>query len=299
MSMMMVNFGRLFALIGLLAAWAGLEGARAVTLPVTLPLSCTFNEGTLNFGSVNVASGNKSSANATMTVYCAGAPGANVFVCIKKQTLNMPGFPPGAAQLAYDITPLVNTPVKATGGSLQIGGTISDNQQSVPAGGYGSLLLTNMLQVAYSATDCANAPILVQVPIVALAVVQSSCFVTTNPLDFGSTSSLAGGQTGSTTIAVRCNFLTKYAVTLNGGNSNANDPEQRKMTGDAGVANTIIYGLYYKDGSGNMVPWGSSLGSKDKTWTGPPNITVYGRVPPQPTPAPGTYSDTIVVTLSF
>ena len=71
------------------------------------------------------------------------------------------------------------------------------------------------------------------------------------------------------------------------------------MTGDAGVANTIIYGLYYKDGSGNMGPWGSSLGRKDKTWTGPPNITVYGRVPPQPTPAPGTYSDTIVVTLSF
>ncbi|WP_409528142.1 spore coat protein U domain-containing protein [Rhizobium sp.] len=36
------------------------------------------------------------------------------------------------------------------------------------------------------------------------------------------------------------------------------------------------------------------------TGTGSPQtLTVYGRVPAQNTPAPGTYSDTVVVTVSY
>ncbi|WP_371929600.1 spore coat protein U domain-containing protein [Phyllobacterium sp. 21LDTY02-6] len=31
----------------------------------------------------------------------------------------------------------------------------------------------------------------------------------------------------------------------------------------------------------------------------PKSIRVYGRVPPQPTPSSGVYSDTVVVTLTY
>jgi spore coat protein U-like protein len=88
-------------------------------------------------------------------------------------------------------------------------------------------------------------------------------------------------------------------VALGGGNSNATDPEQRKMTGGPGGAYTITYGLYYQDKSGKTMPWGPSQGLQYKTFFGSPDLTVYGRVPPQPTPAAGGYSDTIVVTVSF
>jgi spore coat protein U-like protein len=211
----------------------------------------------------------------------------------------MATLPRVVALLYYDVATVNNASVSTNRGKVPIEGTISQNQQSIPADSYvGNVFMSN---VTYSATNCLTEPTTAvpQPGLYASAVVANSCFVTTNPLDFGSTSSLEGGQTGSTTIAVRCNYNTKYTVALGGGNSNATDPEQRKMTGGPGGAYTITYGLYYQDERSNQVPWGSSPGLQGTTFFGPPNITVYGRVPPQPTPAPGTYSDTIVVTLSF
>jgi spore coat protein U-like protein len=301
--MMLVNFGRLFALIGLLAAWAGLEGARAATLPTTppAPLICAISDGNLDFKTIPVSNNIPSAATAPgfLTINCPlAAPNSTVWVCVKAQTLLMGTLPRAVALLYYDVA-AVNKQVSTNGGKVPIEGTISKNQQKIPADSYvGNVFMSN---VTYSATNCLTAPTtaIPQPGLYASAVVPNSCFVTTNPLDFGSTSSLEGGQTGSTTIAVRCNYNTKYTVALGGGNSNATDPEQRKMTGGPGGAYTITYGLYYQDERSNQVPWGSSPGLQGTTFFGPPNITVYGRVPPQPTPAPGTYSDTIVVTLSF
>jgi spore coat protein U-like protein len=62
---------------------------------------------------------------------------------------------------------------------------------------------------------------------------------------------------------------------------------------------TITYGLY-RDSARSLV-WGSLAGS---TVSGSGNGTatahpVYGRVPPQATPPPGTYSDTVVATVTY
>lgn len=67
----------------------------------------------------------------------------------------------------------------------------------------------------------------------------------------------------------------------------------------AGAA--VVYGLY-KD-AGRSQPWGDGAtpgSTVAGTGTGAAKgYTVYGRVPPQTTPTPGTYSDTVVVTVTY
>ena len=62
----------------------------------------------------------------------------------------------------------------------------------------------------------------------------------------------------------------------------------------------ITYGLYQD--SGRTQPWGDSVGTNTAAGTGSgltQTFTVYGRVPAQNTPSPGTYADTVVVTVSY
>lgn len=75
-------------------------------------------------------------------------------------------------------------------------------------------------------------------------------------------------------------------------------PTNRRMTlGGAAV----VYGLY-KD-AGRSQPWGDGAtpgSTVAGTGTGAAKgYTVYGRVPPQTAPTPGTYSDTVVVTVTY
>ena len=71
----------------------------------------------------------------------------------------------------------------------------------------------------------------------------------------------------------------------------------RKMTSGA---NTINYSLYQN--SSRTTVWGNTVGTNTVSGTGSglgQALTVYGRVPPQTTPAPGTYTDTIVATVTY
>jgi spore coat protein U-like protein len=86
-------------------------------------------------------------------------------------------------------------------------------------------------------------------------------------------------------------------VALDGGLSGAANPAQRKLSQ---AAQTISYGLYLD--AGRTAPWGDSVGVNTATGTGSglaQTLTVYGRVPAQSTPAPGTYADTVVMTISY
>jgi spore coat protein U-like protein len=62
----------------------------------------------------------------------------------------------------------------------------------------------------------------------------------------------------------------------------------------------VIYGLY-RD-SARSLPWGSTVGTNTSSGTGTGSTqtqTVYGRVATQTTPSPGTYSDSVVVTVGY
>ena len=65
-------------------------------------------------------------------------------------------------------------------------------------------------------------------------------------------------------------------------------------------AATVSYSMY--SNAGRTTNWGNTVGTDTVAATGngaAQSYTVYGRVPPQTTPAPGTYTDTITATVTY
>ena len=129
------------------------------------------------------------------------------------------------------------------------------------------------------------------------ATVPSNCLVSASGVNFGSAGIIASNvdATGSTTV--QCTNTTPYTVGLDGGTSSATDPTQRKMSKGS---EKITYGLYQN--SARNQPWGNTIGSNTESATGTGSgqaLTVYGRVGSQTTPSPGSYSDSVVVTVTY
>jgi len=98
-------------------------------------------------------------------------------------------------------------------------------------------------------------------------------------------------------IAITCTNAAPYTIALDGGSIGAINPVQRKMSQGS---ERITYGLYQD--SGRTQPWGDAAGINTAAATGSglaQTFSVYGRVPAQSTPSPGTYTDTVVVTVSY
>ena len=125
----------------------------------------------------------------------------------------------------------------------------------------------------------------------------ATCSVSAATLSFGSTGVLSAALDGTTSLTTTCSASTPYTIGLDGGNAGASDPTQRKMSYGG---TQITYGLYQN--AARSQPWEDSTGTNTAAGTGTGSgqpITVYGRVPAQTTPAPGTYSDSIVATLTY
>ncbi len=131
------------------------------------------------------------------------------------------------------------------------------------------------------------------------ATVIPQCTINVTNLDFGSAGLLKSARDGTSTMSIVCTRDAAYSIGLNGGLSNATNPTQRKMTLGA---QSLTYGLC--QGIVRQTPWGNTtdtganvLGGSD---TGTPQtLTVYGRVPAQVTPPAGSYTDTVVVTITY
>ena len=133
----------------------------------------------------------------------------------------------------------------------------------------------------------------------------ASCNVSASAMNFGSTSSFITANINTTaTITAQCTSTTPYSVGLdNGQNASGNQRRMSVVTG-----NYLNYGLYVD--SGYSQAWTSTSSTTSctggastcvlGTGTGSnQNITVYGQVAPQTAPSVGTYSDTVVVTVTF
>lgn len=121
-----------------------------------------------------------------------------------------------------------------------------------------------------------------------------------NDMDFGSTASLASARDNSATITLNCPSNTSWRVGLNDGIHALG--AQRRMAGAAGEY--VQYELYRDLGRaqrwGNDVAGGSNtVNGSGASQTNPTVLNVYGRVPAQAAPAPGSYSDTVTVTLTY
>lgn len=128
--------------------------------------------------------------------------------------------------------------------------------------------------------------------------IQSSCtLVTSSGVAFGTQGVLTASTDATGTLGVQCTNSTPYTVALDPGGGSGATTASRKMT-SGGV--TVSYALY-RDSSRTQT-WGDVQGTDTVAGTGngsSQTLTVYGRVPVQATPAPGAYSDTVNVTVTY
>ncbi|MER9295295.1 spore coat U domain-containing protein [Mesorhizobium sp. M0621] len=129
--------------------------------------------------------------------------------------------------------------------------------------------------------------------------IQAECKVqTASDLDFGTKGVIDANVDLTSTIGVQCTSGQTYNVGLSAGGGAGATVTARKMTGPA--AATISYALY-RDAARTQ-NWGITVGTDTVTGTGNgsvQNLTVYGRVPPQATPAAGVYTDTVAITVTY
>jgi len=135
--------------------------------------------------------------------------------------------------------------------------------------------------------------------------IQAQCVInSTATLNFGSAGVLGGalGTTNTdqtTSVSVQCTNTTPYNVGLDAGTTTGGSTTTRLLL-NASTSETIQYKLYTN--SGHTTNWGNAVGTDTVSGTGTgssQSFTIYGRVPPQSTPTPGTYADTVTVTVTY
>lgn len=117
-------------------------------------------------------------------------------------------------------------------------------------------------------------------------------------LNFGATGVIDTAVEATSAIAVQCTNGTAYDIGLNEGTGTGATVASRLMTGPD--AETVAYSLYTDPAHTDV--WGNTIGTDTVTGTGTGSeqtYTVYGQVPAQATPTPGTYSDVITVTVTY
>ncbi len=300
----------------------------AVLPSSALSQTCSRVGPTLVFGNVDVLPGAASDSTAPLTISCSGGSPSNN---ITRNCASIPGgsqsdgtsrrmVGPGGNYLRYEIYSdssrtarwgswetgyasagvTINVPYNSSSSATTYGRVLGAQQTAVP-GSY-SDTYTNIIIDRYrynpGSTLCLTGTATLAASFTITATVISSCTIGASPLNFGSSGVLTTNRDASTTLSVQCSNTLPYTVALDGGTAPvAADPTQRKMKLSA---RTITYGLY-RD-SARSLPWGSTTGSTTVSGMGTglsQNLTVYGRVPAQATPSPGTYSDTIVATVTY
>ena len=126
--------------------------------------------------------------------------------------------------------------------------------------------------------------------------VAAICSVSAGTLGFGAYS----GATldAAAAVSVNCSNGAPYRIAMGGGSSQSGSA--RRMAGPSG--NHLTYALYAD--SARAVPWGDDspeLGARRaSTGSGAgQSLYVYGRIPAGQSPAPGSYSDSVTVTIEY
>lgn len=129
--------------------------------------------------------------------------------------------------------------------------------------------------------------------------IQAECKITSaTDIAFGTTGVIQSTLTSTGTLGVQCTNTTPYNVGLSAGAGSGASVTTRRMSSSGGA--TVDYSLY-RDAAGTLV-WGDTVSTNTQAATGNgaiQSLTVYGRVPAQTTPAAGSYSDTVQVTVTY
>ncbi len=134
------------------------------------------------------------------------------------------------------------------------------------------------------------------------ATVVSACSVSAATLNFGSAidpTSASLPLDTSTTMTVMCTATTPYSIALNAG-ANAGGASNFSSRAIKNGSHTLGYQLYldptrttvWGDGTASSLLPGVGIGSNQ-------TLTLYGRLPSLSGAVPGTYTDTVTVTISY
>lgn len=127
------------------------------------------------------------------------------------------------------------------------------------------------------------------------ATVTSNCSVTGGTLAFGT---YVSGQTTDLDAQGSISYANCAAGTLtfeldNG--ANANGTERRMKSGN----NFLVYQIFKTGARSTRWGAGTEAVQVNLLQSGNGNVTVYGRIPGNQSVAPGSYTDTVTVTLTF
>ncbi len=135
------------------------------------------------------------------------------------------------------------------------------------------------------------------------ATLQATCSATATTLTFNAYTPGAGAKANNSTISVKCTKNTPYTIALNGGTTVGGTIAQRLL---ASGANTLQYNLFttaalnqvFGDGTGtSKTVAGTGAGVATAN-----TVTVFGQLPDNAVNqagVPGTYTDTITVTVTY
>lgn len=297
--------------------------------------SCSFTNTGVNFGNVSLSGGGQPTATGTFSARCTGTPFNLLYICANFNAgsggVAASGNPrymlQGATRLNYNLyqnngagqvwgsytwAPSPRPPFifvflngSGTGSASQtVYGRIANGQGALPTGTYQSFFSGANTQIDYgysSSFNCSStlSPRVQSVPFTVRVTNNSSCTVSTTDLNFGNQPNLSVARTTANTVSVTCTGGTLYDIGMSNGSSGGTGPTARLMKNVA-TAQAITYGVYRN--SGYTLPWGNTLGTDTVSATGngaAQSFTGYGRIPVQATPPALTYTDTVVVTVTY
>jgi spore coat protein U-like protein len=295
--------------------------------------SCVASVSSIAFGNVDPISGNAFDATGSVQVSCTwpGYPTApQVLVCLSLTGASPRLLSNGPQALRYDLYVDANrlTPWgMASEGAAPLGMVVSRsadggrttatttvyariaaNQTATAANGNGASVYdhhfggneTMLAYGTYPAADCASATPRGggAFPFEVSAIVVNNCRIRASGVAFGTVGNLTQPLAANGTLYVQCTNGAPYRIALDGGGS-ANVAARTMRI--AGTDAAIGYQLFLD--ASRTVSWGDgTAGTADATGLGTGSwvhIPVYGRVPVQPSPLPGDFSDTVIATITF
>lgn len=311
--------------------WAALAGASIEAQA----FSGCWNQGvaSIAFGSVSIDRGTDAVGSVTLGCQSGSSAGYLRYCLYLPEGAPLGGIAPrrmtdyAGSQLLYDLYsdpartlvigpppagagyPLYTQVVPVAGNFSQVLATVPihgrvGGNQNVPAGNYEAHLSNAVLAWAFDPAspppDCSQAPTKGSISFYfnVTASVPNNCRIgMATDLDFGAVPGPPGTLLSTSSITVRCPSGTPWSLGLGEGGHGSGG--LRRM--QSGAGQYVVYDLY-KD-AGLTRRWGAiaaeTLSGVGAGVAAPQVNTVYGRVPAQGPVAPGTYLDTILVTLTY
>lgn len=295
--------------------------------------SCSIGPVSGSYGVVDILGGAQVDTSASFSISCTGTTGQVVRTCVELSPGQTNGLGQrrlsvgsyrlvhelyadpartiiwgswGLSTTSYALYPYGQTVDIAIGGGgtgsalLTVYGRVAANQFSAGPGSYiWTMTTAPAIEYAYNTgTSCPTGSLqATSGGSTWTATVLSNCNVSATDISFGANGLLLSTITAMGQVNVTCTNGTPYNVGLNAGTGTGATVAARKMTLNGSA---ITYSIY-QDAAYSTI-WGNTINTDTASGTGIGSsqfITMYGRVPAQTTPAPGMYSDTIIVTLTY